>query len=338
MNRTLALLLCLSVLCFSQVVSEEALETELEGVVSYLGILLLSFLFILVIAIPFVNEVMEKKPIEKPKSPLSNSLIIALELFLGILIVLLAFPEPDVLRLKQADSLVYMISAICALLPFSIFITISFISNIYKRKLIDNILPLVLWGVAASTAALVINQFFESILYTISKNPEIPLLLFAAFFEEAIKGLGLLEFFRRKFPPVVLAMLYGFAIGVGFSIIENWLYFSYITTPSMLGVTNWTHVLFYRSFFTNMSHGFFTAANAYVVCRSQSKHRFLIGLLVAFSLHLSFNLLFSLNLGSFGPFFVLIMAMGFVYLIYQDMKSDNKKKRIFGLLAPERRK
>ncbi|MFH1448196.1 MAG: PrsW family glutamic-type intramembrane protease [Candidatus Micrarchaeota archaeon] len=324
--------------CTANAAGEDSIDSELFGVFSYLGIILLSFLFILVIVIPFVNEVVDRRKVLPARGPLTNPIILLIEFFAGVSIILIAFPNTGFVGLNQTEALVYIISGICALLPFTIFLVIAFISDIYKRNLMANIFPMAMWGTVASSAALVLNQFFELLVVSLQVNPIFILLALAAFFEEALKGIGLLEFFKHRIPHTVLAMLYGFSIGIGFSVIENWLYFSYVSTPDSLGVRNWTHILFHRSFFTTLAHAFFTASNALIVCKLKSKSRFIIGLLCAFVLHMAYNLLFVLELSDLSPFFVLAMAVTFLYVVYLEMASYQGNRRISGLVARVRRK
>lgn len=302
--------------------AEDSMYGQLFGVLSYLGVILLSFLFALIVAIPFIDEVTARAGIAIANSPLSNRFAWAAEAALGLILVFFTISSQSPNAISGADALLYVISTICAMLPFVIFITIAFISNVYKRNLLHNVFSLVLWGIVASSISLLLNQTAESWFGFISGSAAL-LLILSAFFEEAFKGVGLSEFLLDKKLAPVLGMLYGFSIGIGFSMLENWLYFSYVTTPSVLGVSTWTQVLFYRSFFTTLAHGFFTAANAYLVCTMpNSRYRFIIGLGVAFLLHLLYNTLAKSSFVAAAPFMVLAMAFGFLYIAYSHMKGQ----------------
>ncbi len=319
------LLVLLAVLATAQE-TDDAMGQELFGILFYLGVLLLTFLFTLVVAIPFIEEVMGKKELEVAKSPLSNHFVWAAEAVLGLYLVSATLQASGGRGFTETEKLVYAIAVICAMLPFVIFAVMAFISNIYKRNLLANSFSMLLWGLVSGSAALFLNNAMKSALPFFVVRPEVVFLVLAAFFEEAFKGIGLAEFIKTKDVPVVRGMLYGFAIGVGFSMLENWLYFTYSVSPQTLGTPNWTQVLFYRSFFTTMAHGLFTAANAFVVCSmSKSNARFVIGLLFAFVLHLLYNVLVS-GSSILGPLLVLAMCAGFLCVAYSAMKGEERRR------------
>lgn len=324
-KAALVFLLLFAALVFSQD-AEESMYWELFGVLSYLGVLLLSFLFALIAAIPFVEEVMGKKEVDAVEGPTTDRRIWVIEAIVGLFLVSLTLNPEGRRMFDENEMLVYIIAAICALLPFVIFALMAFISNIYRRNLLKNIFSLMLWGVFAGGAALFLNQSAKSVVLNLVVGPGTALVIFTiitAFFEEALKGLGLAQFIKNRGTPKVLGMLYGFSIGVGFSMLENWLYFSYGNTPFSIGVAGWTQVLFYRSFFTTMAHGFFVAFNAFIVCSLPgNKSKFGLGLLTAFILHLSYNSAVISNLGLTGPFIVLGLAFVFLYLVYSEMKRE----------------
>lgn len=325
----IALLLLLAAFTYSQT-AEESMYWELFGILSYLGVLLLSFLFALIAAIPFVEEVMGKKEVDVVIGPATDRRIWAIEVLIGIFLVSLTLTPEGRRTFGDSELLAYAIAAICALLPFVIFAVMAFISNVYRRNLLKNIFSLMLWGVFAGGAALFLNQSAGGVIrsYAGLGAAVAVFTVISAFFEEALKGLGLAEFIKKKGTARVLGMLYGFSIGVGFSMLENWLYFSYGNTPYTIGVQGWTQVLFYRSFFTTMAHGFFTAFNAFVVCSLPgNKSKFGLGLLTAFILHLSYNAALLSNLGLVGPFIVLGLSVVFLYLVYSEMKRERGAKQ-----------
>ncbi len=321
MKRLALLLLLFSALLASAQASDEGMYGALFSVLSYLGILLLSLLFSLIVAIPFIDEILERKEIKVDRSPLSNRLIWATEISLGIFLVSMTVTSSIDRPMSELQGIIYVIAAICAILPFAIFLVIAFISNVYKRGLLENLVSMLLWGVVASSAALFINQGLKGMLSHFGQA-DVALLILAAFFEEALKGIGLAEAIKRRGTPPVLGMLYGFAIGIGFSLVENWLYFTYVTNPFSVGTSGWTQVLFYRSFFTTLAHGLFTAFNAYLVCRLQKTDlRFLAGLGLAFLLHVLYNTTVLTGFDFLGPFVILAMAFGFLYIAYREMKT-----------------
>ncbi len=335
MKRIALALLLLAIPVFAQT-TEESMYSELFSVLSYLGVLLLSFLFTIIAAIPFIEEVMGKKTVDSEQGPASDRRIWIIETVVGLFLISLTLSPGGRRQFEDSELVAYAIAAICALLPFAIFIAMAFISNVYRKNLLRNIISLILWGVFASSLALFLNQSAENIVLSLVGGGTMARMgvafaiftVLAAFFEEALKGIGLAEFIKKRGVSPVLGMLYGFSIGVGFSMLENWLYFSYGTTPYSIGVQGWTQVLFYRSFFTTMAHGFFTAFNAFVVCSLVgNKRRFGLGLAVAFILHLTYNAVLLSNLGVVGPFLVLAMAFAFLYFAYSEMRRNRARRK-----------
>ncbi|MFH1470768.1 MAG: PrsW family glutamic-type intramembrane protease [Candidatus Micrarchaeota archaeon] len=319
-------LLLLAVPVFAQT-AEESMYWELFSVLSYLGVLLLSFLFTLIAAIPFIDEVLGKKEIEAAYGPIANRRIWMMEAIVGLFLISMTISPGGRRYFEDAEVIAYVIAAICALLPFAIFAAMAFISNIYRKNLLKNVFSLMLWGVFAGACALFANQTLEGWIKPLAGAAMGGAIftILAAFSEEVLKSIGLAEFMRKKGITPVLGILYGFAIGVGFSLLENWLYFSYGTTPYSVGVQGWTQILFYRSFFTTMAHGFFTAFNAYFVCRmAGNKYRFGIGLLVAFVLHILYNAAVLSKIGLLGPFMVLGLAFVFLFVAYSGMNGKNQ--------------
>jgi hypothetical protein len=238
-RMVLLTLLLFSLFSYAQA-TEESMYGELFGVLYFLGILLLSFLFMLIVAIPFVEEVMKKGEIKEIRSFVSNRFVWGAETVLGLFLIYLSISVSSEHQGGGTGALIYVIAAICTLLPFGIFVTMAFISNIYKKNLLGNIFSMVLWGVVASSTALFMNQTMKAALWGLLSRPEVVILILAVFFEEALKGIGLAEFLKHGTAGPVRGMLYGFSVGVGFSMIENWLYFSHVTNPYSLGVTNWS--------------------------------------------------------------------------------------------------
>lgn len=322
-NWALVLLLSLFRLAFASDYEGE-LMGGLISLLSSVGIILVGFLFVLVIAILFIRALESKRKTEWGANVLLDRKLLLFELFFAILVAYFSLGRFEAGR---AVLLVYLIAGIVAFLPLGIFSIISFMAQEARRGIYWNMMALVLWGLFAGAAALVLNQ--TAMIFAQELNPllaEVVILVFLApLFEEAFKGWALAMLAKAGVGvDKTLGMLYGFAVGIGFAAIENWIYFtSPVTSPLVLGVDGWTRILLYRSFFVSISHGFFTAAMAGTIFETKGslRRRYALGLIVAFTLHALFNYL-PLN-GAFEfaqPFYVLLMALGFVYVAYTRMK------------------
>jgi len=79
--------------------------------------------------------------------------------------------------------------------------------------------------------------------------------------EELLKGLGVYIGSRHHaFDSAASGLLMGFAVGLGFSFVENWFYFTSRSSPFELGLVGWVSFIVYRSFFNSIAHGIFSAA------------------------------------------------------------------------------
>ncbi|HMK46330.1 MAG TPA: PrsW family intramembrane metalloprotease, partial [Methanocella sp.] len=117
--------------------------------------------------------------------------------------------------------------------------------------------------------------------------------------EETSKGFGLLIMAgHHEMDDMFDGILYGFAIGMGFAAIENWLYFAANANPvSAEGLTPWAFNILYRSILCSLAHGGFTAATGGVIGfmkshKSLRKFAFVgyfFGLPIAILLHGTFN-------------------------------------------------
>jgi len=167
-----------------------------------------------------------------------------------------------------------------------LFLGIIYKSDFYQTGQFHIVLKSLLWGVVAFAPATFTYIGLEP-LWPRNSNP---IVQFAApFYEEVFKGLILLYLFKRaKFTYVVDGAVYGFAVGTGFAIVEN---FVYILNNPLAA----TMVATQRIFSANLVHAFSTATIGITLglFRSRtSKSRWRIpafGLLIAIVQHMLYN-------------------------------------------------
>lgn len=166
------------------------------------------------------------------------------------------------------------------------------------------------WGAVAFGLAFVINRF---LLNSIGVDWTIVVQYIAPIEEEILKGLILLYLVRRRqFTYFVDGAIYGFAIGIGFAVVENYSYL--FSTDQSVQLT----VALVRVISTNLMH----AAGSSIIGIAMGLSRFsrrsgrisyaLGGLLLSGSLHVIFNVVSN---SEFTNTLILIITISVIGLI-----------------------
>jgi protease PrsW len=172
-----------------------------------------------------------------------------------------------------------------ALLPVCLFLLSLLYLDSYKLVRLRTIAQLIAVGCVAAALSLFVNWVLE----THGVDRRLLLRFGAPAVEEILKGLPLLFLIRTKRIGFLIdAAIFGFAIGTGFAVVENFYYLSTLThaSPALWIV---------RGFGTAVMHGGTTAIMAMTTValteRKQSDALWLFapGLLIAFAIHSLFN-------------------------------------------------
>ncbi len=152
-------------------------------------------------------------------------------------------------------------SALAAVLPIICYLFILWLYDKYDREPISMLLLNFFWGAVGATLLTIIGSaFFENFLITFLGKDGIPdflnTVLFAPFLEEFTKAFFLLfTVMHRKFDNMTDGIVYGGAIGLGFGMTENFIYFSFYSES----ITSWIYIVIVRTFFTAVMHCVTTA-------------------------------------------------------------------------------
>jgi RsiW-degrading membrane proteinase PrsW (M82 family) len=172
-----------------------------------------------------------------------------------------------------------------ALLPVCLFLLSLLYLDSYKLVRLQTIAQLVIIGCVVAALSLFINWVLE----THGVDRRLLLRFGAPAVEEILKGLPLLFLIRAKRIGFLIdAAIFGFAIGTGFALVENFYYLSTLlhASPALWVV---------RGFGTAVMHGGTTAILAMTTValserkRSDSLWLFVPGLVMAFAIHSLFN-------------------------------------------------
>ena len=226
-------------------------------------------------------------------------LLLGSVLILIILAIALRGISPDI------GILIFFIGGVAAIFMPMIFLVIVWLADYYQREPFRFVFAMFMWGVMSTLVAFFVNTTVLQGVELFTGSTGVALAISAVFVapivEETAKGLGLLTLSgHHEYDSTIDGIIYGFAVGMGFAAVENWLYFVARYGPvDAGGLMPWVYLILYRSLLGSLSHGCFTAALGGVIgfFRSRSGLRrhtlvaFLIGLPIAMFLHGMGNLL-----------------------------------------------
>ena len=204
-----------------------------------------------------------------------------------------------------------------ALIQSAVFLLLIRFLDLYEREPLSLLALMFVWGaVGAGILAPPINGFISSVVYAISPEVEIVFgpAISAPIGEETIKGLALVAAFfvswwiaRRfgglEFEGITDGIVYGAAVGLGFSFTEDIFYYivleggmeSYLNRVDFFGLGQLTHALFTATFGAGL--GLATWSRSWIGRLGFPA----LGLAVAMAAHAAFNRLASVVLvGRYG--------------------------------------
>jgi RsiW-degrading membrane proteinase PrsW (M82 family) len=233
-------------------------------------------------------------------------------------------------------------SAIAAFVPMFIYLLLIWRFDQYDREPFLLIIRNYLWGaLGAIFFALVgsyILSFFVSIfIHNKESLTRIETIIIAPFVEETTKGIFL--FFTvnsRKFDNMTDGIVYGGAIGLGFGMTENFLYFIANTGS----INTWVMLVIIRTLFTSVMHCVSTATLGAFLGYAKFKNLFykltfpFLGLASAIFIHFAWNLMISFEKTEpLGFIFMLITIL--IFIVVFSISVSNDKSVIYQELLEE---
>lgn len=234
------------------------------------------------------------------------------------------------------------ISALAAIIPMSAYLVFIWWLDKYDREPFKLVLQNYLWGaIGAIIFAVLGSIIFSTILSEfISSKDELNYLgtiVVAPVVEEITKGIFLLvTVTNKKFDNITDGIVYGGAIGLGFGMTENFLYFiSYGVTMS-----DWITIVIIRTLFSAVMHCVSTATFGAFLGYAKFKgtvHKIFLpvaGLILAILIHFSWNITVSYqSTAILGFLFLGITIIIFIAIFLASVM--NEKKIIIDELIPE---
>ena len=232
-------------------------------------------------------------------------------------------------------------SIFAAVIPMSAYLVLIWLVDRYDREPFSLVLKNYLWGALGAIFLALIGSIFLSTIIAffvdakILKN--ISTFFVAPFVEEITKGLFLLITIRsRKFDNLTDGIVYGGAIGLGFGMTENFLYFiSYSTSLS-----DWVTIVVIRTLFSAVMHcvstATFGAALGYAKFKTGSSKITipLLGLFTAMLIHFTWNFSISFESTAVLGFIFMIITIG-IFITVFSISVLGERKIIFNELLEE---
>lgn len=225
-------------------------------------------------------------------------------------------------------------SAAAAIIPMLIYLFIIWKFDRYDREPIGLVLLNYLWG---SVGAIILTLLFSGILLQIVSiifndlyiNDFYHIVVLAPVVEEIMKGLFLLITVQnKKFDNLTDGIVYGAAIGLGFGMTENFLYF----LQNSQTLQTWVYLVIIRTLFSAVMHcvatGTFGAFLGYAKFKRGPKKILiaLLGLFIAILIHASWNTFVSFK--STAWIGILFMILSIIIFIVSFTLSLSKERRI----------
>jgi protease PrsW len=206
-------------------------------------------------------------------------------------------------------------SLIAAVVPMFTYLLIIWWFDSYDREPFALVLRNYLWGaIGAIIFAVAWSGIIVAVISVFIKDEShlgnIEAILIAPFVEEITKGAFLLFTIRhKKFDNITDGIVYGGAIGLGFGMTENFIYFLVYGDT----LTNWVTIVIIRTLFSAVMHcvatGTFGAFLGYAKFKKPALKIILpvVGLSIAMFIHFMWNLSVS---------FVSTTLLGFLFMIF----------------------
>ena len=233
-------------------------------------------------------------------------------------------------------------SALAAVLPMSFYLYLIWQFDKYDREPFKLVLANYLWGALGAIIFAIIGSLVLSSFAAIFIRDELHLgrfgaIVIAPVVEEITKGFFLLiTVANRKFDNITDGIVYGGAIGLGFGMTENFIYFvAYGTT-----LPDWIAIVVVRTLFSAVMHCVATATFGAFLGYAKFKGRKtkvlfpLLGILLAMAIHSAWN--FSVSFQSTAPLgFLFMFVTILIFTLVFSLSIQNEKKILLNELMDE---
>jgi len=233
-------------------------------------------------------------------------------------------------------------SAVAAAVPMLIYLMLIWKFDMYDREPVLLVVRNFLWGALGAIFFSLIGSYILSFLVSVFVDDKLTLqhietIAIAPFVEETTKGLFiLLTISSRKFDNMTDGIVYGGAIGLGFGMTENFIYF--ITYQS--AAASWISMVVVRTLFSGTMHCVATATFGAFLGYAKFKNIFykmtfpFLGLGAAMFIHFMWNYSITFeNTELLGFIFMTVTIL--IFIIVFSISLQNERKIIYRELLEE---
>jgi protease PrsW len=235
-----------------------------------------------------------------------------------------------------------LISLFASVFPMITYLLILWLADKNEREPFKIVLVNFFWGAFGAIILSVITSIFilkevSPVLISADNQKLAGTIIIAPIVEEIMKGSFLLFTIRNKnFDNLTDGLVYGGAIGLGFGMTENFLYFiSYGTT-----LTSWLAIVLIRTFFSAVMHFLATAtfgaflANSKFISFPRKFFMPVIGLFCAMLIHFVWNITAVFGITIILGFLFLFFSVG-IFIIVFVLSLQKERKIMYNELAEE---
>ncbi|MCU7495127.1 MAG: PrsW family intramembrane metalloprotease [Ignavibacteria bacterium] len=227
-----------------------------------------------------------------------------------------------------------VISLLAAAIPMILYMTVLWRLDKYDREPFRYVMASFLWGAVgaillASLASWLLNEGLKAVLMDASGGERLlgPL-VFAPLVEESAKGIFLFFLARSKvFDNITDGLIYGGAIGLGFGMTENFLYF--ITYGNTLA--SWVFLVFVRTSFSALMHCISTASLGTFLAIARFGKAWtkvfapVMGFFVAMTIHFIWNFTVSFRITLLlGILFIMFAVTAFITVFMLSIYNERR--------------
>jgi len=224
-------------------------------------------------------------------------------------------------------------SILAAIIPMFLYLILLWRLDKNERESFKNIFKHFLWGAfGAISLGIIFSFIIENLIeFYVQQENQIQFIgavFIAPFVEEITKGIYLFKNVNGKhFDNITDGLVYGGAIGLGFGMTENLMYFvNYDET-----FLQWVSLVFTRSVFSAVMHGIATATFGAFLAKAKfsvSKFRFIfpiVGIALAMFFHFVWNFSVTFDFTFlFGIIFIFFLILGFIIIFKTSIKTEQK--------------
>jgi RsiW-degrading membrane proteinase PrsW (M82 family) len=224
-------------------------------------------------------------------------------------------------------------SALAAIIPMTFYLFLIWKMDKYDREPVKLVLANYLWGalgavILAIIGSLILTSFVQIFIRDDFGVDIFSAVIIAPFVEEITKGVFLLiTITSRKFDNITDGIVYGGAIGLGFGMTENFLYF----LSNIDNVADWLSIVIVRTLFSGVLHLVSSATLGAFLGLSKFMNKpvrlFLgaIGLSLAMLIHSLWNLFVSFDETVFLGFLFMIASVTVFVMVFKLSLSSERK-------------